>query len=191
MDSIVSKDPKIWEYLDEIGEEHWASLFSPIPKRGKVTNNASESLNNRILQIRNKSPLLIFIELSKYLDSLICMRREEISKNQEKNLFDIGKKSQLVKFVINKLEINIEKSKKWSVNMSSNGVDYQVIIGGDVGFNRIVDLEKMKCSCGFYGEMGYPCAHLCAVLMSKNLDVYNCVNDYYLLEKTRKCMKDL
>ena len=135
-------------------------------KYGKNTSNAAESMNSAIKQFITKDVVNLIISLNNYTMGIISTRREE------QRGFEIFQAQ------LNGLELNINISRSLTVAVSS-------INSYLVENSFTVDFLEKNCSCNKSFEFGFPCRHLCAVILYLRQDPLVFVESYFTLSNHR------
>ncbi|XP_022891999.1 uncharacterized protein LOC111406866 [Olea europaea var. sylvestris] len=152
MGEIEHKSESAWEYLSEMGVEHWARSHFPGRRYNMMTSNNAESLNALFKKDR-ELPILAMIEhIRSKLQQWFYDRREEsqnctsvLAPAQEDRLFK-----------------TLEVAKALFVKPLEQ-FHFFVRCGRNVGY--IVDLNDNTCMCRKFQLESFPCAHAVAVAM--------------------------
>lgn len=183
MEKMKIEKPIMYQFLNEIGTKHWALSCGERMMYGIFTNNNSESFNNMIKKYRDLHPLHILHGLSFLIDSLIVKGREKINKEENRTDFNDGIQSDYPKCIILKIQNNIILSRTEKATLLSN--NYQYYVSSNDFTTRIVDIHDFTCSCQFTEQYGYPCSHICGVLILRNQNPLNYVSRFYLLDSIK------
>ena len=155
---IEALDEEAAAYIAEIPKEKWARAFFPLPRLGHVTSNIAESMNRWLEEARWQDPVGLFSTYILKLNALFEKRRDKYSSMRG---------NALPKRVAECFDKSIRKSRKLSVLRHTRTLS-QVQTDEQKRGWKIVDLENVTCTCGFYLEFGFPCKHMCAALISLN-----------------------
>ncbi|KAE9272125.1 hypothetical protein PF008_g30180 [Phytophthora fragariae] len=163
--NIVPANWALYPYVDTIKLYKWR------------TTNFVESENGRALPARKLFPSEFF---SHFMESFMATK---YSRCEEAQLWQ-GKGQISTDYA----EKNYEKERKHaafhSVKMSSATEAYVYDTRSIVAIRRFVNLSSKTCECAFMSQMGIPCRHTIAVLISldKNDTVYDFFDDCYLVK---------
>ena len=151
-------------YIRKIDPAKWARSHFPARRFGHVTSNISESMNWWLEQARHLNPVQLFTTYIRKLNRLFERRRDKYS---------LMRPTQLPNKVSKMFNASVEDSRTLRVYRHTNAV-FEVESKNDPGFLRVVNLETVDCSCGFYKEHGVPCRHICAaaLFVGENPDAF-------------------
>ncbi|XP_060210948.1 uncharacterized protein LOC132637958 [Lycium barbarum] len=143
METVEKVDIHVKNYLEEVGREKWARLYTTVNRAWTMTSNIAESINSSLVDAR-ELPIIEFLEEVRLLfGHWNCTNRQNGSYTST----TLG-----IKF--NKmLSINKHKSVCMKVIPSTKYV-HTVIVEGR---RFIVCIEKKTCSCKEFQMEGIPC----------------------------------
>lgn len=168
METIRSMHGGVFQYLSSIPASTWAASAFPLPRFGHVTSNISESMNNWIEEARERTPYEMFKFMVKKIGIVIFERKTKYNKMT----------SDLIPTILNKLKKAIEIGRRMPVTSFSDSL-FEVE-DGESKIGRVVNLESLECSCGYFQEHKLPCSHVAAVIAEKGLSVENyCAPGYF------------
>ena len=147
-------------YIDRIKPERWARAFFPVRRFGHVTSNIAESANAWLDHVRYLDPVGVF---SLYILKLNCLFEKRRVKYASLPPDGLPLK------VAKRLDKSIETGRTLALRRHTTTLFEVQAAASSVNW-RVVDLEAKTCSCGFYREHGIPCSHVCAALLSLNID---------------------
>ena len=168
-----------YDYLMKSMPEHWATIPFPISRFGVVTSNNSECFNSSILELRARTHLYIIDSWIENLAILASLRKTQYIEEQRKS-------EKLSAWVQKQVDDNLTVARSYSVTIT----DLETMSGcvhDPVRRNVCVHPERPSCSCGFYEEFRFPCAHMFAlarVLRHQGLpsNLYISIHPVYFVE---------
>jgi hypothetical protein len=169
----IEKGLNVKEYLLSIPKEAWASSYFPVPRFGHVTSNIAESSNALLKDIRSSFPFYICQQMCRKICSTIITRRKEIDDGVANSLV-ISKK---LKKTLDALMII---SRHLKVIPTSNTFIFEVQESKNSLLNRVVNINSKKCSCKKPEELGFPCEHICAVIIGTTIS-----RDDFIIEQRK------
>ncbi|XP_022845317.1 uncharacterized protein LOC111368318 [Olea europaea var. sylvestris] len=175
MGEIEHKSESVWEYLSNMGVEHWARSHFPGRRYNMMTSNNAESLNALFKKDR-ELPILAMIEhIRNRLQQWFYDRREEsqnctsvLAPAQEDRLF---KTLEVAKALF------VEPLDQFRFSMRC---------GHNVGY--IVDLNDNTYMCRQFQLESFPCVHAVAVAMYRGFPPHSlCTLNNLLPPEVRTC----
>ena len=144
------------EYIEKIDKTKWARAHFPVRRYGQVTSNISESMNRMLEEVRHKYPVNLFMTF---------VRKINVTFDERRRLYAEMRPSDLPGKVAKMLAKSREQGETLDVRPHTRTL-FDVQMFNNRGSWRVVDLETMSCSCGFFDEHGVPCRHMCAAVLS-------------------------
>jgi len=158
-DADPTADLDGYNYLLGTHPEKWARVLFPVRRFGVVNSNSSEAFNSSICDARTLTHLRF---LEDWVDNLATdvAGRKSIHETEAKatRIFSA--------WLLQRLEKSKSRGEGWSVSPTANKpLSAAVKETGSTRRTCMVDLRAdctTPCSCGYYEEYLYPCAHMYA-----------------------------
>ena len=159
MNQIRSLHEAAWEYIKGTSPEKWARALFGVRRFGHVTSNMAESMNKWLGEARYLDPVGLF---RAYIRKLNCMfeKRDDMYNSMQDD--------DLPKRVAQMIKTGMEDGEKLTITQHRRLI-FEVQRKTRPTTTRVVNLNQMSCSCGFYEEFGVPCRHMCKASTHVNI----------------------
>ncbi|XP_055960976.1 uncharacterized protein LOC126672216 [Mercurialis annua] len=168
MEELDKYDPKIREYLTDIGFKKWTTLHSSSNRYSTMTSNIAESLNATNIAAR-ELPITTMLE---FLRSLV-QKWSHANRNCARSL-----KTDMTRVAEEILNENYIRSLHLTVTPAADNL--YTVTKTKTPFS--VDLERGTCCCRRFQTDKIPCAHAIAVIRKYNKDPLLYCSKYYMKE---------
>ncbi|XP_050217675.1 uncharacterized protein LOC126668527 [Mercurialis annua] len=168
MKELDKVDPKIREYLKEVGLEKWTTIKSRNSRYSTMTSNFAESLNATNIAAR-ELPITIMLE---FLRSLVQKWSHANRERARATKTDMSKTAEEM------LNENYIQSLHLTVSPANDNI--YTVTKTITPFS--VDLEKGTCCCNIFQIDRIPCAHAVAVIRKYNKNPLLYCTKYYMTE---------
>ncbi|XP_050211779.1 uncharacterized protein LOC126661941 [Mercurialis annua] len=168
MEELDKFDPKIREYLNDVGFEKWTTLYSTNNRYSTMTSNIAESLNATNIAAR-ELPITTMLE---FLRSLV-QKWTHANRICARSL-----KTDMSKVAEDILNENYIRSLHLTVSPANDNI--YTVTKTKTPFS--VNLETGTCCCRRFQTDRIPCAHAVAVIRKYNKDPLLYCSKYYMKE---------
>ena len=148
-----------WRYIEGTSPEKWARALFGVHRFGHVTSNMAESMNKWLGETWNLDPVCLF---RAYIRKLNCMFEKREVMYSSKQDGDVPKR------VAQMIKAGMDDGEKLIITPHGHLI-FDVQRKTTPATTRVVNLNDLKCSCGFHGEFGVPCRHMCKAATHINL----------------------
>lgn len=169
MEAIKKFNEKAWEYIRDIGKEHFSRhAFSPKAKTDLVVNNLSEVFNKYIIEARDK-PIVTMCEY---------IRRKVMTRIAEKRDGVANAHWDITPIVAQKLEM--EKKYARYCRVYRSGFHLWEVHSTDRSYE--VNINARTCGCYSWQLTGIPCKHAISAIYQEKQLPEQYVHEYYKKE---------
>ncbi|XP_050215326.1 protein FAR1-RELATED SEQUENCE 5-like [Mercurialis annua] len=161
-------DPKIREYLTEVGFKKWTTVHSTSNRYSTMTSNIAESLNATNIAAR-ELPITTMLE---FLRSLV-QKWTHANRNCARSL-----KTDMTKVAEDILNESYIRSLNLTVSPANDNI--YTVTKTKTPFS--VNLDTQTCCCRRFQTHKIPCAHAVAVIRKYNKDPLFYCSKYYMKE---------
>ncbi|KAM5587616.1 hypothetical protein ABKV19_006184 [Rosa sericea] len=158
-------------FLAEIPVEHWCRAFYTGGRYGIMANGIAESFNSWI-SLERLMPVYCM------LDQTRIKQMEQIGKRRDEAQ---RWTTELTPKMEERLKVQMEKSRRFSVHYSSPGV-YEV----RSEFSYVVNISEHSCSCVKWQINCFPCPHGLAAIQAASENVYDYIDKYFRVDMFKK-----
>ena len=150
--NIASLDSSASAWLQEVGREKWSTAYSPCPRYNTLTSNNVEAVNSVFKGIRSLPVIDCLMGIERYV---ACKWAENVSKGKGWGV--------LTPYASRKVD-KILAAAKWGEIDECSTSCFIVAIRSGVG-NIPVKFavqfcdKVVRCSCGYFEDVGSPCVH--------------------------------
>ncbi|KAL0209239.1 hypothetical protein RCL1_003497 [Eukaryota sp. TZLM3-RCL] len=155
MTRIRTHSERAYQFLKDVGVEHWTTAYFPANRYGHVTSNIAESLNSWMGSLRGLPIIHLEERYKGKLQEWINERREMGLRWKKENLI-------IVKAIREQVQNNQKKSGSLKV-VITNSEERRVAEVVDGVYSSAVNLDERTCTCKNWERNGFPCPHGCAV----------------------------
>lgn len=170
IDQIKAIDSAVAAYLSE-SAAHWATALFKGERYGQLTSNIAESLNAWLLEAR-ELPVVSMCEKIRTQCMQLFTTRKAVG-------FKIS--TDLVTSVHKKVEDCKERARTYRMIRASTE-EFEVYT---TKHQRAVHLGVRTCSCNRWQQLGYPCSHAAAALMSTGISIVDATSKHLLASAYR------
>ena len=160
MNQIKVIDLDFYIRLEVIGFETWSNAFFPIPRYGKTTSNAVESMNAALKKFVELDITNLIVSINNYSMKIFNSRR----------LLEI--KDSILPNVSKSLIKSVAQGKLFNIAQSSENILL-------IDQNFTVKIADKNCNCGLTKDKGIPCSHLCAANHFLKTDITDFISPYF------------
>ncbi|XP_050233361.1 uncharacterized protein LOC126681850 [Mercurialis annua] len=165
-------DPKIREYLTEVGFKKWTTVHSTSNRYSTMTSNIAESLNATNIAAR-ELPITTMLEFLRSLVQKWTHANRNCARSSKTDMTKVAEDI-LNESYIRSLNLTIPNS-----ILFSRVVDLLLI---SCCFPVDVDDQKLTCCCRRFQTDKIPCPHAVAVIRKYNKDPLFYCSKYYMKE---------
>ncbi|KAK1367646.1 hypothetical protein POM88_033738 [Heracleum sosnowskyi] len=168
MKELEKVDKRVQVYLEDVGYEKWAKVYSGNNRYSNMTSNVAESLNSVTMSIRQLPICTMLESLRALIQKWSWRNRNEANATSTR--------------LTRKYEELLKKNYLLSVDLTVNPTNHILfeVLNGDK--KNVVDLNAKSCSCKRFQMDEILCAHAIAVFQKCNIDPYEYCSVYYKKE---------
>ncbi|PKA57207.1 ubiquitin-conjugating enzyme E2 S [Apostasia shenzhenica] len=167
VENIKAKSPDLAEWVLSAKPELWSDAFFKGLRFGQFSSAAVQMFNEWISTRQEPSVLQM-------IDTIRCRVMELIYKRHESS--NTWTETLLTPSMARKVELELSKSRHFSVVCSTTGVVFEVKDGVT---NNIINMETWECTCRRWQLRGLPCAHALAVIERSGWCIYDFCSKYF------------
>ncbi|KAK1381903.1 SWIM-type domain-containing protein [Heracleum sosnowskyi] len=177
MKELDKVDRRVQLFLQEVGYEKWAKVYSLNNRYSNMTSNVAESLNSVTMSIR-ELPICTMLESLRAL-----VQKWSYSNRNTANATSTR--------LTTKFEEILKKNYLYYVDLTVHPTNHILFEVHNGERKNVVDLSKRSCTCNRFQMDQIPCAHAIAALQKSNLDPYDYCSQYYKKETMVAAYKEI
>ncbi|KAI8563709.1 hypothetical protein RHMOL_Rhmol03G0130000 [Rhododendron molle] len=137
-------------FIASVPKEHWSNVYFEGQRYSEMSSSAVESFNNWILKAREMPVFYLVDELRRKIMKQMAARR--VKSMKWNSIIYPKMEMKLARF--------IDRGRSWRIIMSKGGL-YEVRCRSP----KVVSVEEMTCSCGYWQSIGFMCRHAATVII--------------------------